>query len=287
MKRLLHFWCFFFLLSSAATHADTSLWKVSHAGSYLYLAGTVHVISKTDLPFPSAFDAAYTDAQEVVLETDLAELFSPATQLKLMQQLSYQDGRTLQQFISPSLYAELNELIQKRGMPPNMLLMMKPSGVMMTLLALELQRLGIGQSGPDSVFFQRAVADSKPVSGLESVDEHIRFVANMGEGNEERFLRQTIIDIEQTEVMMRDIVQKWKQGDSVGLERAVLDDMREQYPRVYASLIVERNENWLPQITAMLNDSDTEMVLVGAAHLIGQDGLIRALKQAGYIVEQM
>ena len=287
MKGLLRYGYLLIVFVVTSAHADTSVWKVSHEDGYLYLAGTVHVISKTDLPFPSAFDVAYKDAQEVVLETDLAELFSPSTQLKLMQQLSYQDGRTLQEVISPTLYAELSELIQKRGMPAAMLLKMKPSGVMMTLLALELQRLGIGQSGPDTVYFERAVADSKAVSGLESVDDHIRFVANMGEGNEELFLRQTLIDIEQTEVMMKDIVQKWKQGDSVGLERVVLDDMRAQYPRVYASLIVERNQNWLPQIKAMLDDADTEMVLVGAAHLIGNDGLIYELKKAGYAVEQM
>jgi uncharacterized protein YbaP (TraB family) len=37
----------------------------------------------------------------------------------------------------------------------------------------------------------------------------------------------------------------------------------------------------------MLMDSDTEFVLVGAAHLVGEDGLLGLLISSGYQVKQL
>jgi len=49
----------------------------------------------------------------------------------------------------------------------------------------------------------------------------------------------------------------------------------------------QRNLKWMPQIEAMLRDSDREFVLVGAAHLVGEDGLLEMLQARGYDVSQL
>ncbi len=275
------------LIFSSSIFAETSLWKVSKEGQYLYLGGTVHMLSARDLPFPKAFDHAYSDATTVVLETDMAKLQDPATQFQLMAQLSYQDGRLLNQQISEQLYADLNKYLQERGLIPNMFLTMKPAGVMLTMMAVEFQRLGISQQGADTVYYNRAVSDGKSVSGLESIQTHLSFIANLGEGNEEQFLRQSLDDVKKTETMMAKIVKDWKQGNLKGLEKTVVADMRRDYPEVYQSLLVDRNLNWLPQIKRMLKTDEVELVLVGAAHLIGADGILNALNSQGYKIEQL
>ncbi len=245
------------------------------------------MLSAKDLPFPKAFDHAYSDAAAVVLETDMAKLQDPATQFQLMAQLSYQDGRLLNQQISEQLYADLNKYLQERGLIPNMFLTMKPAGVMLTMMAVEFQRLGISQQGADTVYYNRAVKDGKSVAGLESIETHLGFIGNLGEGNEEQFLRQSLDNVKKTEEMMDKIVKDWKQGNLKGLEKTVVADMRRYYPRVYRSLLVERNLNWLPQIKRMLTTEEVELVLVGAAHLIGPDGILKALNAQGYKIEQL
>jgi uncharacterized protein YbaP (TraB family) len=62
--------------------------------------------------------------------------------------------------------------------------------------------------------------------------------------------------------------------------------MRE-YPQLYSKLILERNQRWLPQIEAMIKQGDNALIVVGAAHLVGKDGVIQLLKQRGYLVEQL
>lgn len=274
------------LLSSVAV-AQTSLWKVSKGDNYLYLGGTVHIISAKDLPFPKAFDEAYDDASVLVFETDISKLEDPAIQFKMMSSLAYQDGRLLNQVVSESLYNELNDYLVSRGLAANTFLTVKPAGVMLTMLAVEFQRLGITEDGADSYYFKIAQAEGKQIVGLELIDHHIEFLTAMGDGNEEQFLRQTLDDIPKTEALMDDIVQGWKLGDAKTLEKLVVTDMRDNFPKLYQSLLVDRNNNWLPIVRQMAETPEIELVLVGAAHLIGPDGLLEMLKAQGYSIQQM
>jgi len=274
------------LLFSCYSFAETSLWRVAKNGHQLFLGGTVHLLAEEDLPFPVEFDQAYSEADKVIFETDIAALSDPQIQMQLMSQLSYQDGRLLNQIISPELYEALNTYLKQRELMPNLFISMKPAGVMLTMLAVEFKRLGISQAGADSFYFQQATADGKTVGELEAIDAHIGSIVNMGQGNEESFLRQTLADMKETEVMMKGIVQHWKSGDVQGIEADVIDDMRLNYPRMYQSLLVERNEQWLPQIKQMLENDEVEFVLVGVGHLIGVDGLLKSLADQGYSIEQ-
>jgi uncharacterized protein YbaP (TraB family) len=65
--------------------------------------------------------------------------------------------------------------------------------------------------------------------------------------------------------------------------------MRREYPDLYQSINVDRNHAWLPQVQAMLDDeaSDETMVVVGALHLLGDDGLVQLLRKKGYRVERL
>ncbi|WP_415903305.1 TraB/GumN family protein [Neptuniibacter sp. QD29_5] len=285
MKRfILGFLVFLFSFSAVA---QTSLWKVSIADQHIYLAGTIHVLAPSDLPFPKAFDKAYKVSDIVVLETDMSEILNPNFQARLMAHFSYSDGRLLTHLITPELYQELQQYLRERGLMPHIFIGMKPAGVMLTMLGIEFQRLGISEDGADTVYYQKAINDGKSTLGLESIEDHIGFIAELGEGNEERYLKQTLEDMKETESMMREMVLYWKSGDAAGLEKIVIKQMKDDYPKVYQSLLVDRNERWLPQIKAMLTTPDVEFVLVGAAHLIGPDGILKELIRQGYSVEQM
>jgi uncharacterized protein YbaP (TraB family) len=57
-------------------------------------------------------------------------------------------------------------------------------------------------------------------------------------------------------------------------------------PAAYNSLITERNRNWMPQLDACLKRSTPCFVIVGAAHIVGPQGLLALLRQRGYQIEQ-
>ena len=63
--------------------------------------------------------------------------------------------------------------------------------------------------------------------------------------------------------------------------------MATDYPDLFETLLIRRNNNWLPIITGYFATGDVEFVLVGAGHLVGQAGLLKQHEKSGYTVEQI
>ncbi|MFW1677180.1 TraB/GumN family protein [Pontibacter sp. JAM-7] len=268
-------------------HAEGPVWRITQGNHTLYLAGTIHLLAESDLPLPKVLEQAYQVSDAVVFETDIGHLQQPQVQWQLMQRLIYPPEESLRQHIPAPLYARLTAYALENNLSADTFLRLKPAGVMLTLLNTEFQRLGIHAAGPDMVYHYRAQTDGKPTQGLESVKAHLDYIATLGLGNETRFIQQSLDDLAQTKPVMREIVTAWKRGDRVALSSRVIGDMQQAYPEVYQRLLVARNIIWLPAIEALLETPSVEMVLVGAAHLVGADGLLQALESRGYAVEQL
>ena len=81
------------------------------------------------------------------------------------------------------------------------------------------------------------------------------------------------------------MVKSWHQGNLEGLE-ALVETMK-TFPLFYEKLLVQRNNNWVPQIEKFLTEEKNVLVIVGAAHLAGEDGLLMLLKDRGHELERM
>jgi len=139
----------------------------------------------------------------------------------------------------------------------------------------------------DNYFNIRAVGDAKTLGQLESIEQQIGFLAAMGEGNESEFILLSLRDLEETEAVMEEMIRAWREGDNDKLAEMFIADMKAEAPELYDSLLLQRNLNWIPQIESMLRDAETEFVLVGAAHLVGDQGLLDLLSRKGFQVKQL
>lgn len=278
---------FIVLAAALPAHGDSSVWRVNEGDSVLYLGGTVHLLRPGDYPLPEEFAQAYDDSDELVFEVDINSMGDLSTQAQMMAELTYTDERTLQSVLNEEAYTALEEYTATVGLPISMMQKFKPGMVVSTLQVMEFQSMGFTPQGVDAFFNSRAMGDGKTLGALETVAEQIGFLAAMGEGNESEFILVSLSDLEDTEAVMEEMIAAWRQGDTDKLSELFVADMREQAPEVYESLLRSRNLNWLPQIEAMLKDGNTEFVLVGAAHLVGEDGLLNLLQEAGYEVQQL
>ena len=147
--------------------------------------------------------------------------------------------------------------------------------------------MGFTPQGVDTYFTTRAIGDAKSLGQLEAVQEQIEFIAAMGKGNESEFVLLSLRDLDQTRELMDEMVQAWRVGNNARLEKLFVEDMRSETPELYDSLLLQRNLMWIPLIDQMLDDGDTEFVLVGAAHLVGEDGLLELLANKGYEIRQL
>ena len=89
--------------------------------------------------------------------------------------------------------------------------------------------------------------------------------------------------------MLGDMHAAWRRGDIEQLEALTAADMRENTPETYRKVVVDRNDAWTPKLRAMLDGADTTdtLVVVGALHLLGDDGVLEKLRAQGYSVERI
>jgi uncharacterized protein YbaP (TraB family) len=266
--------------------ADTSVWKIQSNGTVTYLGGTCHVLRRSDYPLPKEFETAYADSSVVVFEADIRELSQPETLDLIMRRSTYNDGSRLDNILSARVYGMLKKYCEEIGFPIASLHLLRPSLAVFTLVHFEFQRLGINQTGVDHYFYDKAMAESKQIGVLETVEEQIQLVVSMGEGNEDDFIEHSVHDLRRMKQMMKDLIAAWRAGDENKLDELFVDQMRRDYPNIYQQLLVERNLKWLPKLIAYTQTPEKEFVLVGAGHLVGEDGIIEHLRRRGYTIDK-
>ncbi len=275
----------YFLLQPA--FASSPVWLVESAQNHLFLAGTIHVLRASDQPLPAAFETAYEQSQMLAFETDIGEIQSPAFQQQLVRAVTLDQHQTLQDLLTPETRKRLHTYFLKNNINLEQFSRFKPSMIAITLTLMELKKLGAGSHGVDQYYFDRAKDDQKKILALESPQQQIDFLAHMGEGQEDLMIQQTLKDIDSLSSQFPEMISSWRKGDSKQLESLFVEPMQKEFDAVYQQLLVQRNAAWIPQIINYLKTSETEMVLIGAAHLVGSDGLITQLKQAGYKITQL
>ena len=265
--------------------AKSFIWKVQSGPRVMYLAGSVHALSADVYPLSPAFEQAFAASDTLVEEIDLgAGLLALAPML--LSKAMYQDGRTFDKVVSK----ETHDLVIKRlkGLPmaTELIKPMKPWMVMLTLSAMQVQQAGLDPGlGLDQHFFDRATTAKKTVIGLETAESQIDRFDKMPESLQEQMLRSTLDELDTQSAELAATIAAWRRGDAASLERDMIRGLQ-KYPLAYQSLIVERNNNWMPQLEKCLARTTPCMVVVGAAHLVGPDGLLTLLQRKGYKIEQ-
>lgn len=283
MRLLLTFGLFILLTTSQALLA-ASVWQVSKDNHSFYLVGTVHLLSESDFPLPSAFDTAFNASNHLIFETDLAELTSPKGMNLLMSQNTYKPGQNLQQVLSKEVYQQLQAKATERQWPLTSIEQFKPAFAAIMLATLELQRLGAASTGVDMHYLQLAQQQQKKHSGLETLDEHLAVMTAMNELDADNIISSTLKDLAQTETMLAQMKAAWRSGNNEELETLFLSDMK-AFPEMYNIMLVNRNHAWMKTLEQL--DEPGVMVLVGALHMVGDDGLLTLLTDRGYTVQQL
>jgi uncharacterized protein YbaP (TraB family) len=247
----------------------------------------VHLLRPADYPLPGEFEEAYKASSELYFETDIASMNDLSVQAQMLQQLTYGDDESLSSILSDEAYAALSAYTATAGLPIAMLNKFKPGLLISTLQILVFQSMGFTPQGVDAFFHTQAVGDGKAEGQLETVQEQIGSIAAMGEGNESEFILLSLKDLAETGDVMEDMIGAWRSGDAEGLSELFVEEMKVEAPALYDTLLLQRNLKWVPQIDSMLQDADTEFVLVGAAHLVGENGLLDLLSQKGYEINQL
>ena len=301
--------------SSSGIHSDDRdgsypLWKVEGPSNTVWLLGSVHLLPSTSYPLPEAFDRAYEDSDVSVFEVDMSNMgmmeimgiFTSAMLppgMTLSDRLSEETMQMLQPRLTEvfaalesqmgSMSAETEEMIPGGGsLDPAMLreMVMRMEPWFLGFLIQSSEATGEAEdlvAGVDMHYTTRSTDDDKRVIGLESFSEQLGFFKSLAGDDPDEYLQSMLTSNDTATADFASIVSAWESSDLSKLDEIVNGTLRDA-PELYQKLLVDRNENWMPKIERYLRSDKNHFVVVGAAHLVGKDGVVAMLREKGYRV---
>ena len=261
------------------------VWRVKGPSATVYLAGSVHLLRETDHPLPPVYDMAYADSQRVVFEVDLAAARSPEGQQSSMTLGMLPAGEGLGDWLSPETEKSLQSYIEKRGLSNGPLQRLRPGMLAMTITSMEAMRMGaLPRFGVESIFDEKARADSKPVTGLETLEFQLNLFNGMTREEQDRLLRVTLEEVEDTPKVLGAMIAAWRAGDGAKLHEELNRHFEPGDEPLMKRLLSDRNASWIPTIEAAIRTKAGEntLFIVGAGHLVGPESVIAMLAAKGY-----
>ncbi len=271
------------ILLMAVTAKAACVWKVTGpGGKTLYLGGSVHRLRSIDYPLPSAFNRAFEASNRLVGEVD--EKSIDALSKTLMSEGHYAKGDSLKNHVDPRTYDYLRRVFALMKIPETFYSTMRP-WLLVVFFEQTSHRNYSNDFGVERFLFQRAKANSIPVSGLESVREHLAVYSGLSDRQSEALLLLDFIPHATGGTTVEDIIQAWRRGDVDRLARLNSEEFRD-FPAFGERMVAARNRRWIPKIESYLKSGNTYFVVVGAGHMGGPEGLLALLRARGYQIEQ-
>ena len=265
------------------------LWKVADGDNSLWLLGAFHLLKEGDYPLSPDIARAFFEAEKLVFELAPEELDGPETQARFMAAARFSDGRQLEDVLPQVTREKLARLLARQGGSIEQLAEYQPWFVNLSLVLGLAHSLGYQPDlGVDRFLMMQAARAGKPVGGLETLDVQLAALAGAPIEEQLRALDEYLAEPEQMRLRLDELHQAWRDGDLERLERLTRLEMLHSTPETYRIVNVERNDAWLERLDAMLrHDRGDALVVVGALHLLGEDGLVERLAGLGYEVERV
>jgi uncharacterized protein YbaP (TraB family) len=273
------------LAAALPASAQPPIWVVRDQDSTIVLFGSVHMLPPGMDWRPQALDTAIQDADDIWFELPLnADDSREAAQIAATRGL-LPKGETLSARLSPAGRRRLEKIAKAENLSMEALERMRPWLAEVTLGVAQLAHGGAnGSDGVERTLDKAAPATAKR-RAFETPEQQIAFFADAPEKDQVASLEHSLREMEKDPGEYSKLLKAWMAGDLKTLEREGLKPMRRATPVIYQRLVLERNARWADAIAARLRGSGETVVVVGAAHLIGRDGVPAMLRRRGLTVE--
>ena len=264
--------------------ATPPMWRVADDDTEIILLGTFHILPP-DVEWRSPELGRAIDAADALWFE--AEIDTPEAQTETIRILKSQGylkrSDKLSGLLDEADAAKLSEIAASLGLPPAVLDTMRPWQAFLILSVKLIEQKGFEpSSGLETKLLAEGRARGRDFVFLETVGQQLGFFTGLAPEVEKSLLALTVRDWEkQTEEFDR-LYLAWKAGDAHAIDEIMNGSLRTETPEVYEVLVRQRNEAWTARIAAALEEPGRKLVAVGAAHLVGADGVPAMLEAAGF-----
>lgn len=270
-------------------------------GEQMWMLGTIHIGDDRTSNLPQEIYDALSASDALALEFDMHDFAEqlaedPAMAESVLQEYLYTDGTTIADHLEiQDLYTAAVQTMKMTGQLQGTLLYAKPV-IWSQILEEFYMRLGYeltAEDGVDVQLLSHAQDAEMEILSVESGLEQLKMLYGFSDEIQEAMLASTLsIDPVSYNAEQMELYELWCEGDEERLIAAMETDttaMTQEELALYEEYITamqtERNKQMHQVAEEYLESGETIFFAVGLAHLIGEDGLVQSLRNAGYSVE--
>jgi uncharacterized protein YbaP (TraB family) len=279
---------------SAATQSKTKgfFWTATSPTTTVSFLGSIHAATADIYPLPAEIDAAFNAAAALVVELDITTVDQAQMMITVMQKGMYPAGDSLEKHVSPETMTAFREFFPKNGLEPSLatgFMQMKPGMLGSVISVLIMQQLGMSPDfGVDKHYLDLAhkPATAKRIVPLETMEEQLNLLFGQDEAHADATLRDALQDTSKAELTK--LFSAWKQGDVSSVEKMVASasGKNDDAKALMEAMLYSRNDRMTAKIADMLQGKEKVFVIVGAAHMLGDRGILKQLEKRGFKVDR-
>ncbi len=272
-----------------ASEDRAMFWRVDSPEATVYLFGSIHFADDSFYPLREEIEQAFDGSENLVVEVDID---APESMMRFQHLMrsegSYSGDETLRDHLSKKTYEQLRAYLKELNIPLHLVEKQKPGIVVLTLSVIEAQHAGLKPELGIDLHFLSQIKNDKKVIALETMDEQLRMFLDIEDADS--LLQDSLQSLDKIDEEMGDLVSAWKQGDEKAMYQLLFEDIEKENEAMialYESLYFQRNIKMTNSIKSYLKQKGKYFVVVGAAHLIGDKGIVHLLQNAGYRVSRL
>lgn len=269
------------------------LWEVhsaAHPRGRAFLLGSVHA-AQPDLALDPAIERAFDAADALVLEADITAVSGDASGFlqRVLSMATLPEGQTLDQVLPRPTYDRLGEFLRERGESLERYRRLEPWLLITMVTAYVFAEAGLPAEGGVDLRLSARAEGKKPILALETPELQLSLLDALPIDVQARKLAEVLDHEGETRTEATRLYDAWRLGDLDVIEAATVaparDDprMRAFYERVYLA----RNQSMAQRIDALLREGRTYLVVVGAGHVVGEQGIPALLARSGHRIARV
>jgi uncharacterized protein YbaP (TraB family) len=263
------------------------MWKATSPTTTVYLVGSIHLGDSTMYPLPKEIESAFATAKVLAVEINIKNADQAKTMGLVQKYGMYSGDDSLTKHLSKETLAALDDYCTRHNVPRAGMEQLKPWVVAVSIAAMAWQQAG---EDPDLGIDMHFLKESNPpqrIDELETIESQLSIFAEATEEEQQDMLASILKQGDKAKEMITRTQAAYVAGDPDALQR-VMDEQDDVGSKTLEKkLLDDRNVTMTAKMEEYLKGKDPVFVVVGAAHIIGDKGIAKQLRDKGYKVDQV
>lgn len=277
-----------------------NLWVAEKGKSTIHIMGTMHLSDARLDPYLAPLWPIVDNSDMILLEGTRESMEQLKNAMLTDASLMFiTDGPTLPDRLSDEDWTRVSNEMSARGIPGFLAAKMQPWYASMMLAIPPCALAGMTEpNGVDHRIMDYADAQNIPTRSLEPYDTLFSLFDSEEGDDELDMIRMALVAAKDGDAMISTLIETYLSGEhraiwefnrlqTQEIPNQTAEETTEMFGEMEATLLTDRNANWMDVILPATNDADNILVAVGAAHLSGENGLLNLLEQQGYTLTRI